>query len=67
MMAGPILEECRLLLVGFGKAVLEHYNCDSNMVAHVLAENDHIDPSNLWLDSSPPFISELLADNVSVV
>lgn len=60
MVAAPILEECRLLLVDFGKVVLEHCNRDSNKVAHVLAQNGRVDPPNLWLDSPPSFISELL-------
>ena len=37
------------------------------MVAHVLAQNGHVDPPNLRLDSPPAFIFELLADDVSVV
>ena len=47
MVAGPILEECRIFLVGFGKVVLEHCNRDSNMVAHVLAQNGCVDRPNL--------------------
>ena len=35
------------------------------MVAHVLAQNGRVDPPNLWLDSPPAFILELLADDVS--
>lgn len=37
MVAAPILHECRLLFVNFGKFVLEHCNCEANMVAHELA------------------------------
>ena len=66
-MAGPILEECRLLIVNFGKVVIEHCNRESNMVAHVLAQNGSVDPPNLWLDSPPGFISNYLADDISVV
>ncbi|XBH81254.1 hypothetical protein VPH35_106843 [Triticum aestivum] len=64
--AAPILEDCRLLLLNFGKVILKHCNRESNMVAHVLAQNGRVDPLNLWLDSPPAFILELLADDVSV-
>lgn len=43
--AAPILEECRLLLINFGKVVIEHCNHDCNKVAHVLAQNGRVDPS----------------------
>lgn len=65
MVAAPILEECRLLLVNFGKVLIEHCNRESNMVAHVLARNGRDDPPNLWLDSPFVFICEFLVnDNV---
>ena len=67
MVAAPLLDTCRLSLLDFGKVVLEHCNRDSNKVAHVLAQNGRVDPPNLWLDSPPTFISELLADDVSVI
>lgn len=67
MVAAPILEEGRLLLLDFGKVMLEHCNRECNMVAHVIAQNGHVDPPNLWLDSLPVFISEFLADDVRVV
>ena len=47
MIAAPILEDCKLLLVDFRKVVLEHCNRDSNKVAHVLAQNGRVDPPNL--------------------
>ena len=64
--AAPILDDCRLLFLNFGKVILEHCNRESNMVAHVLAQNGRVDPLNLWLDSPPAFISVLLADDVSM-
>ena len=67
MIVAPILDVCRTLLHDFGKALLEHCNRESNMVAHALAHNGRVDPPNLWLDAPPDFISELLADDVSVV
>ena len=66
-MAAPILEECRLLLINFGKVVIEHCHRDCNKVAHVLAQNGRVVPPNLWLHAPSAFISELLAENVSVV
>lgn len=67
IVADPILEECRLLLINLGNVVIEHCNRDSNKVAHVLAQNGRVDPPNLWLDSPLAFILKLLVDNVSVV
>ncbi|KAF6999523.1 hypothetical protein CFC21_015533 [Triticum aestivum] len=67
MVAAPILDECRSLILDFGKVSLEHFNHESNMVAHALALFGRDDPPNVWLDSPPVFISELLADDVSVV
>jgi hypothetical protein len=67
MVAAPILDECRSLLHDFGMVLIEHCNHESNMVAHALAQFGRDDPPNLWLDSPPVFISELLADDVSVV
>ena len=46
--------------------MIEHCNRESNMVAHVLAQNGRVDPPNMWLDSSRGFILALLADDVSV-
>lgn len=67
MIAAPIIDECRTLLNDFGKALIEYCNRESNLVAHALAHNGSVDPPNLWLDSPPGFILELLADDVSVV
>ena len=67
MIDAPILDVCRTLLHDFGKALLEHCNRESNMVAHALAHNGRVDPPNLWLGAPPDSISALLADDVSVV
>ncbi|XBH96612.1 hypothetical protein VPH35_086967 [Triticum aestivum] len=64
--AAPILEDYRLLLLDFRKVILEHCNRESNMIAHVLAQNGRVDPSNLWLDSPPTFMLKFLTDGVSV-
>ena len=65
--AAPILEDYWLLLLDFGKVILGHCNRESNMIAHALAQNGRVDPPNLWSDSPPAFISEYLADDVSIV
>ena len=67
MVATPILDECRSLLHDFGKDLIEHCNRELNMVAHALAQFGRDDPPSLCLDSPLVFISELLADDVSVV
>ena len=64
MVAAPILEDCRSLLGEFGKVLLEHCNRESNMVAHVLAQQGRSDPPSMWLDEHPEFISSYLADDV---
>ena len=55
------------LLHDFGKDLIEHCNRELNMVAHALAQFGRDDPPSLCLDSPLVFISELLADDVSVV
>ena len=67
MVAGPILEHCRKLLRDFGKVFLKHCNRESNMVAHMLAQQGRSDPPSLWLDEYPGFMSSFLADDVSVI
>lgn len=67
MVAGPILDECSSLKEDFGKDLFEHCNRESNMIAHVLAEQGRVDPPTLWLDTHPSFIASLLADDVSVI
>lgn len=67
MISAPILDECRGLLEDFGKVSIEYCNRESNSVAHALAQQGRDDPPSVWLDSPPPFISLLLADDVSVV
>ena len=63
----PVLNDCRSLILEFGKVVIEHCNRDSNKVAHVLAQQGRVDPPAMWLDSPPDFIRGLLADDVSVI
>ena len=65
MVASPILEDFRKLIGEFGKVLIEHYNKESNMVAHTLAQQGRVDPPTL--DSPPSFISGFLADDVSVI
>ena len=67
MVAGPILDECRSLKEESGKVLFEHFNRETNMVAHVLAQRGRVDPPSVWLDTPPSFISEFLADYVSVI
>ena len=62
-----ILEECRNLFRDFGKVRIEHCNRESNMVAHLLAQQGRVDPPSLWKDSPPGFIMNSLADDVSVI
>ena len=38
VVAAPILQDCRVMLREFGKAVVEHCIRESNMVAHELAQ-----------------------------
>ena len=47
--------------------MIEHFNRDSNKVAHVLAQKGRVDPLAVWLGSPPDFIHGLLVDNVSVI
>ena len=67
MVAAPILDDCRELLRGFGKVLVEHCNRESNLVAHSLARQGRVDPPSVWLDSPPGFISSLLANDVTTV
>ena len=67
MVAAPILEECRNLFGDFGKVRIEHCNRESNMVAHLLAQQGRVDPPALWKDSPPGFIMNSLADDVNVI
>ena len=67
MIATPILDECRSLLGEFGKVSIEHCIRELNQVAHVLALKGQDDPPTVWLDSPPPFIISLLADDASAI
>lgn len=67
MVAAPILDECRSFLEEFGKVPIEHCNRESNLVAHVLAQQGRVDPPMVWLDAPPGFISSFLADDVTFI
>ena len=65
-MVAPVLDECRQLIKEFGKLFLKHCNRESNMVAHVLPTKGRLDPPFMRLDRPPDFISEFLANDISV-
>ena len=67
MVAGPVLEDCRDLLRGFGKVILEHCNRESNMTAHALAEYGRANDPSMWIEAPPSFIANSLADDVYVI
>lgn len=66
VVATPILEECRKLSEEFEKVLFEHCNRESNMVAHMLAQQGRVDPLSLWSDSPPSFISRFLGGDLSI-
>ena len=44
-----------------------HYNRESNVVAHELAEWGRANTPSLWMDAPPDTIAKFLADNVSII
>ena len=67
MMAAPILADCRELLRDFGKAMIEHCNRDSNVVAQELARWGSSNNPHLWVEVPPDFILRPLALDVILV
>ena len=67
MLAGTLLEECRIRFNDFAKVELEHCLRESNMVAHTIAQQGRVDPPAVWMDTPPGFISLALLDDVAVV
>ena len=64
--AAPILKERRDLANEFGKVIFQHYNRESNNVAHELASFGRSNPPVVWLDIPPNFVLPLIVNDVTI-
>ena len=65
--AAAIYEECSFLSRGFAHVIFCHSPRESNRVAHTLACKAEGPQSIVWLEDPPAFISELLANDVTIM
>ena len=65
--AASVLDDCRSILLDFGRVNIEHCSRETNYVAHELAKWGRANNPSLWVDAPPDFIVRLFADDVTII
>jgi hypothetical protein len=56
MVAAPVLDDCRSILLDFERVTIEHCSRETNYVAHELARWRRANNPSLWVDAPNEFI-----------